>query len=101
MRLQYVVGEQTYTITHISPGYYLLGYIPRNGRVYLADKNVNVISYALSLSLVEYQTLVLRGDMEAADDMLQSIPNDQFPKIARFLESQGIPCFGPALMART
>jgi len=88
-RLQYLVGEQTYTITHIDPGYYLLGYIARDGRVYLADKDVNVVSYALSLSVVEYQTVVLRGDMDAAEEILATIPADQLPKIARFLEGQG------------
>lgn len=88
-RLQYLVGEQAYTITHIDPGYFLLGYIARDGRVYLADKDVNVVSYALSLVVVEYQTVVLRGDMEAAEEMLSSIPEDQMPKIARFLEGQG------------
>jgi coatomer subunit beta' len=88
-RLQYLVGEQTYTITHIDSGFYLLGYIARDGRVYLADKDVNVVSYALSLSVVEYQTVVLRGDMDAAEEMLATIPADQMPKIARFLEGQG------------
>jgi coatomer subunit beta' len=88
-RLQYVVGEQTYMITHIDTGFYLLGYIPRNGRVYLADKEVNVVSYALSLSLVEYQTVVLRGDMDAANEMLSTIPVEQLSKVARFLEGQG------------
>lgn len=88
-RLQYLVGEQTYSITHIDPGFFLLGYIARDGRVYLADKDVNVVSYALSLSVVEYQTVVLRGDMDAADELLSQIPEDQMPKIARFLEGQG------------
>ena len=68
---------------------YLLGYIPRDGKAYVADKDVNVVSYALSLSVVEYQTLVLRGDMETAADLLNDIPDDQKNKIARFLEGQG------------
>jgi coatomer subunit beta' len=88
-RLQYLVGEQTYTISHIDSGLYILGYIARDGRVYLADKDVNVVSYALSLSVVEYQTVFLRGDMEAADDILSQIRPDEMPKIARFLEAQG------------
>lgn len=68
---------------------YLLGYIPRDGRIYLADKDVNVVSYALSLNVVEYQTVVLRGDMDAAAELLETIPQDQKNKIARFLEGQG------------
>ncbi|CUS10635.1 unnamed protein product [Tuber aestivum] len=88
-RLNYLVGDQTYTISHFDHPMYLLGYLPRDGRIYLADKDVNVLSYALSLRVVEYQTVVLRGDMEAAAEILGDIPEDQKNKIARFLEGQG------------
>lgn len=68
---------------------YLLGYIQRDSRIYLADKDVSVTSFSLSVSLLEYQTLVLREDMESAASLLPSIPVDQLNKIARFLEGQG------------
>jgi coatomer subunit beta' len=41
------------------------------------------------LAVVEYQTLILRGDLEAADELLPTVPKDQNNKIARFLEGQG------------
>jgi coatomer subunit beta' len=88
-RLNYLVGDQTYTISHFDQPMYLLGYIQRDSRIYLADKDVNVTSFSLSLSVVEYQTLVLRDDMESAAELLPSIPADQLNKIARFLEGQG------------
>lgn len=88
-RLNYLVGDQTYTISHFDSPMYLLGYIPRDGHIYLADKDVNVVSYSLSLNVVEYQTVVLRGDMDAAAELLETIPQDQKNKIARFLEGQG------------
>ena len=88
-RLNYLVGDQTYTVSHFDQPMYLLGYLPRDGKAYVADKDVNVISYALSLSVVEYQTLVLRGDMDAAAQILEDIADDQKNKIARFLEGQG------------
>ncbi|KAI9845277.1 MAG: hypothetical protein M1838_001800 [Thelocarpon superellum] len=90
-RLNYLVGDQTYTISHFDTAMYVLGYLPRDGRIYLADKDVKVVSFALSLSVVEYQTLVLRGDMDAAAELLESIPAEQQNKIARFLEGQGYP----------
>ena len=68
---------------------FLLGYIPAHNRVYLADKDMNVHSYALSLGVVEYQTAVLRGDMEAAAEILPTLPKDQLNKVARFLEGKG------------
>lgn len=88
-RLNYLVGDQTYTVSHFDQPIYLLGYIPRDGRAYVADKDVNVTSYALSLSVVEYQTLILRNDMDAAAELLEDIPADQKNKVARFLEGQG------------
>lgn len=68
---------------------YILGYIQRDSRIYLADKDVNVTSFSLSLPVLEYQTLVLREDMETAAELLSTIPSDQLNKIARFLEGQG------------
>jgi coatomer subunit beta' len=88
-RLNYLVGDQTYTISHFDQGMYVLGYLARDGRIYLADKDVNVVSFGLSLSMVEYQTVVLRGDMDMAAELLKDIPQDQMNKVARFLEGQG------------
>jgi coatomer subunit beta' len=88
-RLNYLVGDQTYTISHFDQPMYILGYIQRDSRIYLCDKDVNVTSFSLSISVLEYQTLVLRGDMETAEELLPSVPTDQLNKIARFLEGQG------------
>lgn len=68
---------------------YVLGYIQRDSRIYLVDKDVNVLSFALSISVLEYQTLVLREEMDSAAELLPTIPADQMNKIARFLEGQG------------
>ncbi|KAK3824930.1 MAG: coatomer WD associated region-domain-containing protein [Benniella sp.] len=87
-RLNYLVGGQTQTIAHFDAAHYLLGYIPRDNRLYLVDKDVNVVSYAISLSMIEYQTAVLRGDMETAASLLPQVPHEQLNKIARFLEAQ-------------
>jgi coatomer subunit beta' len=43
----------------------------------------------LPLTLIEYQTAVLRGDFAHAQQILPSVPQDQHNRIARFLESQG------------
>ena len=39
---------------------YLLGYIPGDNRLYLGDKELNVVSFQLLLSVLEYQTAVMR-----------------------------------------
>jgi coatomer subunit beta' len=69
---------------------YLLGYIPAHNKIYLVDKDVNVYAYGLSLAVVEYQTAILRGDIEAASELLGEIPAEHMNKVARFLEVQGV-----------
>jgi hypothetical protein len=51
---------------------------------------MNLYGYSLSLTVVEYQTAVLRGDMEAAAEILPAVPKDQMNKVARFLEGRGL-----------
>ena len=72
---------------------YLLGYLPQHNRIYVCDKDVNIAAYSLALSVIEYQTAILRGDTQAAEALLPSIPNDQRNRIARFLEQQGMSIF--------
>ena len=72
---------------------YLLGYIPSHNRVYLTDKDHRIYGYALSLSVVEYQTAILRGDTEVAAEILPTLPKDQLNKVARFLEARGTSFF--------
>ena len=51
---------------------YLLGYIPKDNRLYLGDKDLNVVSYSLLLSVLEYQTAVMREDFETAKQVCTS-----------------------------
>lgn len=88
--MNYLVGGQTQTIAHFDHAMYLLGYIPRDNRIYLVDKDVNVVSYSISLTVIEYQTAILRGDMETAESLLPRVSPDQLNKIARFLEAQDL-----------
>lgn len=57
--------------------------------MYLADKDLRIFGYSLSLNVVEYQTAVLRGDMDAAAEILPTLPKEQLNKVARFLEGRG------------
>ncbi|EPB83737.1 hypothetical protein HMPREF1544_09478, partial [Mucor circinelloides 1006PhL] len=89
-RMNYLVGTETYTISHFDKPMYLLGYAPRDNRIYMADRDVNVYSYGLSLTVIQYQTAILRGDLDSAAGLLESIPTDQRGRVARFLESQDL-----------
>jgi len=66
-RLQYCVGSKTETISHLDRKLYILGYMPKYSRVLLIDKAMNVAAYTLNLSVIEYETAVMRGDMALAE----------------------------------
>lgn len=89
-RLNYCVGGEVTTMYHLDRPMYLLGYLANQSRVYLIDKEFNIMSYTLLLSLIEYKTLVMRGDMERADEVLPTIPKEQYNSVARFLESRNM-----------
>ncbi|CAL5443993.1 unnamed protein product [Camellia sinensis] len=70
---------------------------------YCVGGEFNVVGYTLLLSLIEYKTLVMRGDLERANEILPSIPKEHhnscaldpngnmaFFSVARFLESRGM-----------
>lgn len=58
-------------------------------RLYLGDKELNVVSYSLLLSVLEYQTAVMRRDFDTADKVLPTIPKEHRTRVAHFLEKQG------------
>ncbi|TVU33003.1 hypothetical protein EJB05_24774, partial [Eragrostis curvula] len=89
-RLNYCVGGEVTTLFHLDRPMYLLGYLANQSRVYLIDKQFNVVGYTLLLSLIEYKTLVMRGDFDRANVVLSSIPKEQYDSVARFLESRGM-----------
>ena len=48
-----------------------------------------MVSFQLLLSVLEYQTAVMRRDFETADRVLPTIPKEQRTRVAHFLEKQG------------
>ncbi|OIT02744.1 coatomer subunit beta'-2 [Nicotiana attenuata] len=89
-RLNYCVGGEVTTMFHLDRPMYLLGYLANQSRVFLVDKEFNVVGYTLLLSLIEYKTLVMRGDWDRANEVLPSIPKEHHNSVARFLESRGM-----------
>uniref|UniRef100_A0A0D6QW38 Coatomer subunit beta' n=1 Tax=Araucaria cunninghamii TaxID=56994 RepID=A0A0D6QW38_ARACU len=87
-RLNYCVGGEVTTMFHLDRPMYLLGYLASQSRVYLIDKEFNVMGYTLLLSLIEYKTLVMRGDFDRANEVLPTIPREHLNSVARFLESR-------------
>ena len=46
-RLNYHVGGEIVTISHLDRTQYILGYIAKDSKLYLGDKDLNVTSFAL------------------------------------------------------
>merc|ERR1712241_1515578 len=88
-RLNYYVGGEIVTVSHLDRTMYLLGYIPGDNRLYLGVKELNVVSFQLLLSVLEYQTAVMRRDFDTADKVLPTVPKEQRTRVAHFLEKQG------------
>lgn len=89
-RLNYCVGGEVTTLYHLDKPMYLLGYLAAQSRVYLIDREFNIVSYTLLLSLIEFKTLVMRDQLSAAFELLPSIPAEQKNSLARFLEAKGL-----------
>ncbi|KAG0457837.1 hypothetical protein HPP92_022994 [Vanilla planifolia] len=49
-----------------------------------------IMGYTLLLGLIEYKTLVMRGDFDRANELLPSIPKEHLNSVAHFLESRGM-----------
>jgi coatomer subunit beta' len=46
--------------------YFILGYDGKQNRLYLIDKSLNIVSYSLLLSLINYQSAILNDDLHGA-----------------------------------
>ena len=88
-RLNYTIGSEVITLQHLDRPLYIVGYIKKDNRIYLIDREANIVSYQLLLAVVEYQTAVVRRDFEAAAATLPKVPREEYNRIARFLEAQG------------
>ena len=89
-RLCYCIGGETSTLHHLDKPLYLLGYLASQSKVYLIDRDFSIVPFTLLLSIVEYKTLISRGDLETAASVLETIPHAQHNAIAKFLEAKGM-----------
>lgn len=89
-RLNYYVGGEVITLSHLPKSMYLLGYLPKENRVYVMDKQHQIYSYSLPLSVLEYQTAIVREDWAAAERAFAAVPASEHNKVARFLEGRGL-----------
>ena len=94
-RLNYSVAGQIQTLVHLDTSssgetvHSIIGYLAKEDRVYLIDRSLNIFSYKVMLAMLQYQTAVVRGDFDTANELLPTIPETEYLTVARFLEAQG------------
>jgi len=89
MHLNYVVGGEVTKLFHLDHPMYIIGYLANLNRLILIDREFSIISYKLLLSVIEYKTLVIRGDMDSAANLLKTVPEEHHNGMAEFLEAKG------------
>jgi coatomer subunit beta' len=61
-RLNYYVGGEVITLAHLDREMLLLGFLPKENRLFLMDKSRALSSYQLLEPVLKYQTAVVRRD---------------------------------------
>lgn len=87
--LNYCVGDNVINVNHLQSSMRILGYLSKENRIFLVDKEKNIVSYEILSDFLDYQTYVYRKEFDAANELLGSIPESHYDKVARFLEGQG------------
>ena len=64
--ISYLIGNKILKLTNTDKKYFILGYDGKQNRIYLIDKSLNVVSYSLLLSLINYQSAILNDDIHGA-----------------------------------
>jgi len=85
--INYLIGNKILKLTTTDKKYFILGYDGKQSRLYLVDKSLNIVSYSLLLSLINYQTAILNDDIHGAMAFFKDIPETFHSKLAKFLET--------------
>jgi coatomer subunit beta' len=88
-KLNYCVGGKVLSLLNLDKKMYILGYIPARCRIYLMDSVMNLVSYEVQQSFIEYQIAVVNEDIGRAEAIFPSIPESYHNQCARFLDGLG------------
>lgn len=89
-RLNYYIGGEVNNIAVLNRSQYLLGYLPKENRLFCIDKEKNITSYLLQVNAIEYMAAIVREDFDIANVLLPTIDVSLRDKLSRFVESRGL-----------
>ncbi|CAG4912061.1 unnamed protein product [Colias eurytheme] len=87
--INYYVGGEIVNISNVDHPIYVLGYAPNEFRLYMNDKDLNIVSYYLAKHELAFYTAVMRQDLETAEHLYYYVPFKDRLRLAQFLEKQG------------
>ncbi|KRW99243.1 WD40-repeat-containing domain [Pseudocohnilembus persalinus] len=86
-KINYTILGKVFNFAHGDKKKFLIGYIPNQNRLYFTDKQGNVSSFELNSSLPNYLSLIQDNKIEKSRSILKNIPENQYDKIAKLLDS--------------
>ena len=84
-RVNYLVGDKVFTLTHLDRTMQVVGYMVKEGRVLLVDKERNLVTFELVSQYLQYMNAVLCGNLDLAEDIFPKLPGSLHSQVARFL----------------
>ena len=85
-KISYTINDKVFNITTLSNRFFLLGYLESTNKIYLMNKNFQLISYTFPHNFIKYQMAILEKDFTSAEKLLSKIPESFNDSIFKFLE---------------
>ena len=87
--ISYLIGGKIMKLGNADKKHHILGYDGKQNRLYLVDKNLNIYTHRLLLSMMNFQVCILNQQIDKARSYLPTIPESFFGKLSKFLELNG------------
>jgi coatomer subunit beta' len=66
-KVNYAIEDKIFSITTLNNNFSLLGYLNSLNRLFLMNKQFQLITYSFPLSFINYQMAILKKDFQVAD----------------------------------
>jgi len=85
-KLNYSVNGKVFNHSSTDRLKFILGYIQSQNRLYLVDKQFNIVSFEVLYTIAEYQSAIAAQDFDKASEVESHIDVKYHDKLARFLD---------------
>ena len=85
-KINYALNDKVFPITTLGNKYYLIGYLNTLDRLFLMNKQFQLISFKLPYTFIQYQIAIVNNNITKANTLYNSIPPEYHSKVISFLE---------------